>query len=271
MKHFRKLIAAVIAVCICLTCMAPVETYAAKKKYSNEWVEKNGRFYYYNEKGKKLRGLQTVGDETYYFDEKGRQRVGWVQVDDDYYFFTIRRKSKGSMVKSTEINGIKIKKSGKAKVTKKNSEKLRLLVAANELVFENTKSTMKKSEKLKTMFTGLATADLIVYKNLGSFESKKSNWQEYYAACFFDKGYGDCYAAACAFAYIATAIGYDEVYAQSSGGHGWCKINEKFYDPNWAWWGTSDIDKAYAVPAELSGKNKRPNWAKYQIFSKKIS
>jgi hypothetical protein len=270
MKHWKRVIAALLAICICLVGLMPVKTYAAAQ-HKNEWVESKGRFYYYNEKGKKVTGLRTIGGNTYYFDKKGRQRTGWVQVGDDYYFFNLRKKSNGYMLKETTVNGIKIKKSGKAKVTEKKAEKLRLLVAANELVFDNTKSTMKKSEKLKAMYTGLAEGDLIIYKNLGSFKKGESNWQEIYAAYLFDKGYGDCYTAACSFAYIATAIGYDEVYAQSSGGHGWCKINGKYYDPNWAWWGTNDIEKGYAVPAKLSGKGGRPSWAKNEAYSKKIS
>jgi hypothetical protein len=270
MKHWKRVIAALLAICICLAGLMPAEVYAAKK-HKNEWVESKGRYYYFNEKGKKLKGLQTVGEKTYYFDEKGRQRTGWVQVGDDYYFFYLKNKTKGYMVTGKTVNGIKIKKNGIAKVTEKNAEKLRLLAAANELVFENTKSTMKKSEKLKAMYTGLAEGNLIIYKNLGHFKKSETNWQEVYAASLFDKGYGDCYTAACSFAYIAAALGYKEVYAQSSGGHGWCKINGKYYDPNWAWWGTDDIEEGYAVSADLSGKGGRPSWAKNATYSKQIS
>jgi hypothetical protein len=270
MKNWKRLIAAVLAICICLVGLMPAEVYAAKK-HKNEWVESKGRYYYYNENGKKVTGLQTISKKKYYFDEKGRQRTGWVQVGDDYYFFYIKNKAKGCMATGTTVNGIKIKKNGVAKVTTKNAEKVRLLVAANEMVFDNTKSTMTKKEKLKIMFTGLAEGELIVYKNVGHFKKSESNWQEIYAAYLFDKGYGDCYSAGCALAYMAAAIGCDEVYAQSSGGHGWCKINGKYYDPNWAWYGTDDISKAYAVSADLSGKGGRPSWAKNEVYSKKIS
>jgi hypothetical protein len=251
-----------------LTCRVTVY---ASKKYVSKWVEKNGRFYYYNKYGEKLTGMRTIGKKTYYFDSKGRQRTGWVQVKGSYYFFTISNKGKGSLVKSTKVNGIAVNSKGKAKVTAKTKEKIRLLTAANEMVFEKTKSTMTKSEKLKIMFTGLAKGNTIVYKNLGSFRKNESRWDEFYAAYFFDFGYGDCYTVGAALAYLATAIGYEDVYAQSSGSHGWCKIDGKYYDPNWAWWGTSNIEDAYAVPAEMSGKNKSPNWAKYGAYSKKIS
>jgi hypothetical protein len=270
MRLWKRLIAVALAICICLGGLMPAEVSAAAK-HKNEWVESNGCYYYYNEKGKKLKGLQTIGDNTYYFDKKGRQRTGWVQVDDDYYFFNLKNKTNGYMLTQTTVNSIKIRKNGNAKVTAKNAEKLRLLAAANELIFDNTRSTMKKSEKLKVMYTAMAEGNLITYKNLGSFKKDESNWQEIYAAYMFDNGYGDCYAYACGFAYIAAALGYEEVYVQSSGGHGWCVIKGKYYDPNWAWWGTDDIEKGYAVPKKLSGKEGRLNWADIGKYSKQIS
>jgi hypothetical protein len=73
-------------------------------------------------------------------------------------------------------------------------------------------------------------------------------------------------------AYLATAIGCENVYAQSSGGHGWAKVDGKYYDPNWAWWGTGgNIYRGFAVPASKSGSNHSPNWVKGAKYSKKIS
>lgn len=251
--------------------LACLVTVYASKKHTSEWVEKDGRYYYYDEYGQMLTGISTIGGKTYYFDSKGRQRVGWIEDNGTYYYFNTKNKSKGYMVTDATVNDIKVNKKGIANPSGVKAEKLRLLVEANNIVFDFTKSTMKKSEKLKELYMGFAEGDIIVYKNLGHFKKGEKNWEQVYAAYFFDKGYGDCYTAACAFAYLATAIGYDEVYAQSSGGHGWCKINGKYYDPNWAWWGTKDKDKGYAVPKEKSGKEKRPNWAKHETYSKKIS
>jgi hypothetical protein len=251
-----------------LTCTVMVY---ASKKHVSEWVESGGYYYYYNKYGEMVSGKKTINKKTYYFDSKGRQRVGWMKLKNDYYFFKIANKGKGYMATGTTVNGIKINSDGTAKITSKTKEKLRLLTAANKYVFNKTKSTMDKATKLKTVYTGLAYARTINYKNIGSFKKGKSNWYNYYAACFFDRGYGDCYVAGCTFAYLATAIGYKDVYAESSGGHGWCRIGGYYYDPSWAAYGTSDKSRAYAVPASLSGAGGRPNWKRYMVYSKKIS
>jgi hypothetical protein len=252
-----------------LTCKVMVY---ASKKYVKEWVEKDGRYYYYNKYGEKVTGLATINKKTYYFDKKGRQRTGWVKKGGSYYFFATANKSKGYMEKSTKVNGVKLDSDGAAKLTSKTDEKARLLTAANEFVFNHTKSTMSKEQKLKAVFKGLATQKTINYKNIGAFKKGSSKWDEIYASYFLDRGYGDCYVAGCAMAYLATAIGCENVYAQSSGGHGWAKVDGKYYDPNWAWWGTGgNIYRGFAVPASKSGSNHSPNWVKGAKYSKKIS
>jgi hypothetical protein len=254
---------------ITLTCKVTVY---ASKKYVKEWVEKSGRYYYYNKYGEKVTGLVDIGKKTYYFDKKGRQRIGWIKKGGSYYFFKTANKSKGYMVKSAKVNRIKLGSDGAAKITSSNKERVRLLTAANEFVFSHTKSTMSKEQKLKTVFKGLATQKMIVYKNIGSFKKNNSKWDEIYASYFLDKGYGDCYTGGCAMAYLATAIGCKDVYAESSGVHGWCRIEGKYYDPKWAWWGTNGhIYYGFAVPASRAGSNHSPNWARAAYYSMKVS
>ena len=36
-----------------------------------------------------------------------------------------------------------------------------------------------------------------------------------------------------AFAFMAKAIGYTDVYCCNSGGHGWAEVNHLVYDPEW--------------------------------------
>jgi hypothetical protein len=153
------------------------------------------------------------------------------------------------MVKSDKVNRIRLGNDGVAKITSSNKERVRLLTAANEFVFNHTKSTMSREQKLKTVFKGLATQKTIAYKNIGSFKKNNSKWDEIYASYFLDKG-----------------------YAESSGVHGWCRIEGKYYDPKWAWWGTNgNIYYGFAVPASRSGSNHSPNWARAAYYSRKVS
>ena len=55
-----------------------------------------------------------------------------------------------------------------------------------------------------------------------------------YANDILVNGAGDCYSYGAAYAYLAKAIGCDEVYACNSGGHGWAEVEGKVYDPEWS-------------------------------------
>ncbi len=242
----------------------------ASKKHISQWIEKDGRCYYYGKYGQKVTGRKEIGDKTYYFDKKGRQRTGWIKTGKSYYYYNIAKGRKGHLVKNKTVNQIKILKSGKVKITAKNKTKAYILARSNDIVFENTNWKMTKSEALKKLFAGFAESKSISYKNIGHFK-KEGNWPERYAMIYLNNGYGDCYTAGSMYAYLAVALGCREVYAQSSGGHGWCKINGKYYDPNWAFWGTKNMDNAFAVPEVMSGRGGRPNWKRAALYSIKIS
>lgn len=62
------------------------------------------------------------------------------------------------------------------------------------------------------------------------------DWPVIYANDMFVNGSGNCCSYAAAFAYMAKAIGYEEVYCCNSGGHGWAEIDGLIYDPEWSKW-----------------------------------
>lgn len=241
----------------------------ATKSHVEEWLEYKGEVYYYNEYGEKATGRQEIGGKTYFFESNGQQRVGWVNEGDDYYFYNIDTKEKGYMLKSQVVNGIALNNSGKAKVKESNSMKIAMLAASADMVSEYTEIAMDKQAKLKVMYELLAKGSIITYRNLG--DKVRSDWDTYYGGFYFERGYGNCYTVGIVVAYFATAIGFTEAYAERSSGHGWARVDGKYYDANWAWWGTNNIYDAYAVSPELSGKGGRPNWAKYATYVKKIS
>lgn len=73
-----------------------------------------------------------------------------------------------------------------------------------------------------------------------------------YANDHFKRTGGDCHADGCAFAYLARAIGYKDVYAcldvgpKGTNGHCWTEIGGKVYDPLFAQ--AKSFSKNYDVP-----------------------
>lgn len=252
------------AVMLLAVMLLAVPTQAAAR-YKKQWKKQNQNIYYYNEKGKKLTGLSKIGKKTFYFDQKGAQHVGWQKISNDYYYFNIARGSNGSMVKSARVNGITIDRTGKAKKDSASLRRLRILLAANQTVERITKPLMSKKEKLKICFE-------YAKKNFGYFSwrgfSPRNGWEMDFAEDMFFRGKGNCFSYGAAFAFMASAVGYKEVYAISSGGHGWAEVNGKVYDPDWAL--ASSVDTYFAMPYSLSGRQGRPNYLPNRAYVSKI-
>ena len=111
------------------------------------------------------------------------------------------------------------------------SDKERVIDAARKAVEACTNSSMTKEQKLKAAF------DYIKKNYLEGVRRdlyKEMDWPVVYAKDLLIGGKGDCFSYGAAFAYMAKIIGYENVYACSSGGHGWAEIDGKIYDPEWS-------------------------------------
>ena len=54
----------------------------------NTWVENDGKYYYYNYKGKLAKGWLRIRDKTYYLNtETGERYSGWLKYKGKYYYF----------------------------------------------------------------------------------------------------------------------------------------------------------------------------------------
>lgn len=262
----KKHLIPVFFMALCAVLLMSVSVSAAPK-YRNKWVREKGYNYHYNDKGKKDKGLIELKGKTYYLDSKRIQRTGWQKIDGNYYFFQIRNGSNGYMVTSSTVNGIKLSKSGKAVYDSNGLRKLNVMIKANQIMQSLTNYDMKKAEKLKICFL-----ETMSYRsrNIGSFQKYNSTWDVYYAERMFRDKQGDCYCFGAAFAYLANAIGYTNVCAVSSGGHGWAEVSNEFYDPNWAKVGAGGKWAYFAVPHSLSGCGGRPNYKPNRVYVKKI-
>lgn len=189
------------------------------------WKTIGGKKYYFTKSGKKkgqaYTGLKTIGGKKYYFtasgSKKGQMITGWKKIKKAYYYFD----EEGASVASKTVNSSR--KSDKTGTAAKKVYK-----RAQAIVEQITTEEMNKKEKLKACFN-------YVMKYTGRRPRTPhycgKDWPVTYANDMFLEGSGNCFSYAAAFAYMAKACGYTEVYACNSTGHGWVEIGGKVYDP----------------------------------------
>ena len=108
---------------------------------------------------------------------------------------------------------------------------------ARKVVAQNTRKSMSKSQKLETCFRWVMKR---YYRTWRRFSQGGKAWYAVNANDHFERGCGDCIADASAFAYLAKALGYKNVYVCTDGyrndenSHGWTEINGRVYDPLFA-------------------------------------
>ncbi|MDE6024990.1 MAG: hypothetical protein K2G45_05995 [Lachnospiraceae bacterium] len=139
-----------------------------------------------------------------------------------YYSYNAGKTKKLSK-KTVYINGKAVKGM--------SAKSLTTLQRAQKIVNRITDDSMTKEEKLKVCF-----------EYVQNYEESRPrtphytgmDWPVLYANDMFLNGKGNCFSYAAAFAYMAKAIGYTEVYCCNSGNHGWTEINGLVYDPQWS-------------------------------------
>ena len=223
---------------------------------TGKWVKKNGYYYYYRGKKKLKKGIYEIGSRKYCFDKKGRQLTGWRKVGKKVYYFRCKNGKKGYMLTGQEVNGIRLKKTGRAAPKSERAKrKLKILLRARKIADKAVRPTMKKKAKLRACFEYVQKYyRSFVMEELGN---SKGSWDLNYAEYMMDHGGGDCYGYAYLFAYLAVSIGCKDVLCVNNGMHGWAEIDGKFYDPHWDLWIKVDC---FATPASESGTGGRPHW-----------
>ncbi len=128
-----------------------------------------------------------------------------------------------------------------------------VMQAARQALEKCTDSSMSKEEKLKAAFTYLQKHYL---EGVRRDNYRELDWPVVYATDLLIKGKGDCFSYGAAFAYMAKIIGYENVYACNSGGHGWAEIDGKIYDPEWAMHSKNNsyFGLSYDTPCDVAYK-----------------
>ncbi|MBQ1977356.1 MAG: hypothetical protein II225_01265, partial [Ruminococcus sp.] len=199
---------------------------------ANGTINVNGTDCYFNN-GLFRSGYQKIGGNDYYYGANGAiMKNGIVGSDKDGW----RYADSTGKIDYTCCNGVTqhgykwIVINGMARKVVTDSD-LTLFYAAKE-VAKVTKPTMTKQQKLKACFDYCKVAYAEFNPRIPHY--KGMDWPIVYANDMFVGTGGNCLSYGAAFAYMAKAIGYTEVYACHSGGHGWAEIDGLIYDPEWS-------------------------------------
>ncbi len=111
------------------------------------------------------------------------------------------------------------------------SESDKTLVRAYQLVDKVTNNGMTKEQKLRASYNHIRDNYPEYNPRIPHYSGE--GWNVTYANDIFINKGGNCLSVAAAVAYMAKAIGFDNVYAVNSTGHGWAEINNRVYDAEW--------------------------------------
>lgn len=181
-------------------------------------------------------GFNEVGEKTYYFNPDGTvtageqiQKLTYNGVTADWYL------KDGELLKTFRgaetINGTDYIVT-EGKVQKVVTEEDKTLFRAFKEVAKATTPEMTKEQKLKACFDYCKTAYRECRPRTPHYTGM--DWPVVYANDMFVGTGGNCFSYAAAFAYMAKAIGYENVYCCNTGGHGWAEIDGLVYDPEWS-------------------------------------
>lgn len=213
------------------------------------WKTIGGGRYYFLKSGKKrgrtASGWLTIDGVKYYFmvngKNAGQMATGWKTIKGKQYYFAPSGGSAGQVTTGWKIFGRNCCYFGKNGVLnpKKTvnssrpgdstgSAATKTLRRAKAIVAQITTDVMTKEQKLRACFE-------YVMKYPGRRPRTPHyygmDWPVVYANDMFLDGSGNCFSYAAAFAYLAKACGYTNVYACNDTGHGWTEINGLIYDP----------------------------------------
>jgi len=210
----------------------------------------SGKLYYFNSSGKRYEktGFRTISGKKYYFGKDHSAALGYTKIKKKYYLFS----KKGVLAeKDKTVDGIKYYiaendtveayKSGGAyyhssgqKMSKIDAYDFDTYQTARKIAADITTPKMSKAAKLKTVFTWVMKKSYITKRKF----TTRPGWIPLYANDHFHGKGSTCQGDAAAFAYLAKAVGYKNVYvcmdSSNPGGHAWTEIDGKAYDPLFA-------------------------------------
>lgn len=215
----------------------PISYALTNTKYYYNGALANGKINYAGKtlnftNGLILKGLVKQNGKYYFYNSEGiLQKNGIVGNSKTGYYYA----NKNGVIDMTFRDGIKYKntlwivQNGKAK--KVTTEYDKTLYRAFVMVRACTNKSMTKEQKLLASFRYIQKITVERNPRIPHYTGK--NWHLIYANDIFVNKTGNCMSYGAAFAFMAKAIGYTDVYCCNSGGHGWAEVNHLVYDPEW--------------------------------------
>ena len=239
-KH-RKKIAAALDVGLALSPVSedlfaftasstPACVSAAKARTKKGWRTIRGGKKRYYKKGKYVTGIQKIRKKYYYFDKKGIMKTGTVYNRTAVYYLD----NKG-ILEAFRKKSVYYYPNGK-RMSTTEAQDFKTLQTAKSIAGQVTNSRMTQEQKLKACFDWVISKPYVTRRTFANVKG----WPAVYANDHFLLGGGNCFSDAAAFAYLAKALGYKNVYVcvdcDGSGGrgHAWAEINGLAYDPLFA-------------------------------------
>ncbi len=185
---------------------------------------------YFGGKAIRVTGLRKIKGKYYYFNKKGIMKTGTVKAKSTTYYL-----NEDGILQARKTDGTYYHADGKA-MDGVQAQDFETLLTAKSIAARITTPQMTKEQKLKACFDWVISKPYITYRVFGNFPG----WPAVYANDHFLRAGGNCHADAAAFAYLAKAVGCQNVYvcvdSDGSGGngHGWAEIDGLVYDPLFA-------------------------------------
>lgn len=184
-----------------------------------------------NLSGKKIRNayVRSAG-KVYYCNAWGMVLKGWISYEGHYYF--LDRKT-GALKGRGSVDGVLLSPNGAAKADAADLQKIQSMMRARTALIHLLSPTDSDAVKLKKSFDYIITFPYRRWRLLKPIMNSKG-WESVFADDIFLRQSGCCVSDACAFAFMAKEIGYENVYVCDDTGHAWAEINGLVYDPLFA-------------------------------------
>lgn len=189
---------------------------------------------YFGADGAIRKGVQVIGKKTYLFSSRGILLKGIQKQGNTTYFLSDKGVIEAKVVSS---KGRTICYDGQGKrLDAVKSQDYETQLTARRIVSEITSGQMSREQKLKACFDWVIAKPYVTRRKFSNFDG----WPAVYANDHFRLGGGNCQSDAAAFAYMAKALGYSEVYVctDSDGSwglaHSWAEVEGRVFDPLFA-------------------------------------